>query len=45
MKVEIRANSRGRGKLVIHFQNHDEFDRLREQLSDAAPPSTRRKTA
>ena len=45
MKVEIRANSRGRGKLVIHFQNHDEFDRLREQLTDAAPPSTRRKTA
>jgi ParB family chromosome partitioning protein len=45
MKVEIRANSRGRGKLVIHFQNHDEFDRLREQLTDAAPPSARRKTA
>ena len=45
MKVEIRANSRGRGKLVIHFQNHDEFDRLREQLTDAAPPSSRRKTA
>ena len=35
VKVEIKANSRGRGKLVIHFANHDEFDRLREQLTDA----------
>jgi ParB family chromosome partitioning protein len=32
MRVEIRASSRGRGKLVIHFQDHDEFDRLREHL-------------
>jgi ParB family transcriptional regulator, chromosome partitioning protein len=45
LKVEIRANSRGRGKLVIHFQDHDEFDRLREQLTDSAVPSHRRKTA
>ena len=35
IKVEIRANARGRGKLTIHFQNHDEFDRLRAQLTDA----------
>jgi ParB family chromosome partitioning protein len=45
MKVEIRANSRGRGKLVIHFQNHLEFDRLREQLTDAIAPTSHRKTA
>ncbi|HEX5105793.1 MAG TPA: ParB/RepB/Spo0J family partition protein, partial [Pirellulaceae bacterium] len=45
LKVELRANHRGRGKLVIHFQNHDEFDHLREQLTDAAPPATRRKSA
>jgi ParB family transcriptional regulator, chromosome partitioning protein len=32
-KIEIRTSSRGRGKIVIHFQNHDEFDRLRQQLS------------
>jgi ParB family transcriptional regulator, chromosome partitioning protein len=34
-KVEIRASARGRGKIVIHFQNHEDFDRLREQLTDA----------
>ncbi len=25
-KVQITANARGRGKLVIHFRNHEEFD-------------------
>ena len=35
MKVEIRATVRGRGRMTIHFANHEEFDRLREQLSDA----------
>jgi ParB family chromosome partitioning protein len=43
VKVEIKANSRGRGKLVIHFGNHDEFDRLREQLTDNAGGDQRRK--
>ena len=33
-KVEIRATAKGRGKIVIHFQSHDEFDRLRQQLAD-----------
>jgi ParB family transcriptional regulator, chromosome partitioning protein len=32
-KIEIRASARGRGKLVIHFQNHDEFERLRGQIT------------
>jgi ParB family transcriptional regulator, chromosome partitioning protein len=41
-KVEIRASSRGRGKIVIHFQNHDEFDRLREQLTETFDRSQRR---
>ncbi len=27
-KVQITANARGRGKLVIHFRNHEEFDRV-----------------
>jgi ParB family transcriptional regulator, chromosome partitioning protein len=45
LKVEIKANSRGRGKLVIHFANHDEFDRLRDSLSDAADVAPRRKAA
>src|SRR6476660_554066 len=31
-KVEIKANARGKGKLTIHFQNHEEFEHLRAQL-------------
>jgi len=34
-KVEIRTSSKGRGKITIHFANHEEFDRLRAQLTDA----------
>lgn len=39
IKVEIKSSARGKGKLVLHFTNHEEFDRLREQLlhSHAAP--------
>lgn len=44
-KVEIRASASGRGKIVIHFPNHDEFDRLREQLTDAIDRSTKRRAA
>jgi ParB family transcriptional regulator, chromosome partitioning protein len=29
MRVSISHNTRGKGKLVVHFANHDEFDRLR----------------
>ncbi|MFV1968065.1 MAG: ParB/RepB/Spo0J family partition protein [Pirellulaceae bacterium] len=32
-RVEIRQTSRGRGKITIHFHNHDEFDRVRDLLS------------
>jgi ParB family chromosome partitioning protein len=42
MRVEIRASSRGRGKLVIHFQDHDEFDRLRIQLTATSTASEQR---
>lgn len=31
-KVQLTANTRGRGKLVIHFRDHDEFDRLHEHI-------------
>ena len=31
-KVEIQQGSRNRGKIVIHFQNHAEFDRLWELI-------------
>ena len=34
-KVEIKQSARGRGKIVIHFQSHEDFDRLREQLTGA----------
>jgi ParB family chromosome partitioning protein len=44
-KVEIRASARGRGKIVIHFQNHEDFDRLREQLTDALSNPARRSVA
>ena len=33
-KVEIRQASRGKGRIVIHFANHAEFARLRDQLTD-----------
>ncbi len=29
-KVEIRQTSRGRGRVIIHFQSVDEFERLRQ---------------
>jgi ParB family chromosome partitioning protein len=45
LKVEIKANPRGRGKLVIHFQNHDEFDRLREQIAGAATSESQPRAA
>jgi hypothetical protein len=33
-KVKITHNARGRGKLVIHFRNHEEFERLRRDIVD-----------
>ncbi len=38
-RVDIRRNSRGRGKLIVHFTGHDEFDRLRRLLTDTRPGS------
>lgn len=31
-KVDIRATAKGKGRIVVHFKNHDEFDRLRTTL-------------
>jgi ParB family chromosome partitioning protein len=31
-KVEIRQASKGRGRLVVHFTSHEEFERLRAQI-------------
>ncbi len=33
--VQITHNSRGRGKLIIHFRNHEEFERIRRQICDS----------
>ena len=33
-KVEIQQAARGRGKIVIHFSDHDEFERLYGHLAD-----------
>ena len=32
-KVDLRQTSSGRGRIVIHFTSHEEFDRLRAHLS------------
>lgn len=34
-KVEIKQTARGAGRVVVHFANLDEFERLRELLLDA----------
>jgi ParB family chromosome partitioning protein len=31
-KVDIRATKTGRGRIVIHFKNHEEYERLRKVL-------------
>jgi ParB family chromosome partitioning protein len=41
-RVEIKQGPRGRGKIILHFQNHTDFDRLREQLTEPTPKPTRR---
>ncbi len=33
-KVDIQQAARGRGKIVIHFSDHDEFDRIFGHLTD-----------
>jgi len=38
MKVKITTNARGRGKLTVQFRNHEEFERLRQQLTDPGRP-------
>ena len=40
-RVDIRQSSKGRGKITIHFTSHEEFDRLRGQLSHGDLPDAR----
>lgn len=37
-KIEIRQSKKGRGKIVVHFSDHDEFDRLRALLNGSSLP-------
>lgn len=40
-KVEIKQTARGRGTVVIHFADGDDFDRLRDLLCDSPPRAKR----
>jgi ParB family chromosome partitioning protein len=33
-KVDVREAAKGRGRIVIHFKTHDEFERLCKQICD-----------
>ncbi len=41
MKVRITHNARGRGKLVIHFRNHEQFEHLRRQFTAPGRPDVK----
>jgi ParB family transcriptional regulator, chromosome partitioning protein len=32
-KVSLKHNAKGKGKMVIHFNNHDEFNRIKKQIT------------
>ena len=38
-KVDLSQTAKGRGKITIHFKNHDEFARLRQLLTSGDMPS------
>jgi ParB family chromosome partitioning protein len=38
LKVKLTHNARGRGKLVIHFGGHDDFERLRQHICGPVGP-------
>ena len=37
-KVDLSQTAKGRGRITIHFKNHDEFARLRQQLTMGQMP-------
>jgi ParB family chromosome partitioning protein len=41
LRVKITHNAKGRGKLVIHFANQEEFQQLREHIAGPAQPLPR----
>jgi ParB family chromosome partitioning protein len=40
-RVKLSHNARGKGKLVIHFNSHEEFERIREHICGPGKPETR----
>ena len=40
-RVDVQANSKGKGKMVIHFADHDEFERLYGFLVEDQQPERR----
>lgn len=41
-KVDIRQTPRGRGQVVIHFKNNDEFERVKDMIKESAQESLSR---
>jgi len=44
-KVDLRQTNQGRGRIVIHFANHDEFERLRDHICQPGASESQRKAA
>jgi len=42
-KVDLKQTSQGRGRIVIHFANNDEFERLRDQICQQSGANLKRK--
>jgi len=42
-KVDLRQTSQGRGRIVIHFANHDEFERLKDHICQPGASESKRK--
>ena len=38
-KVDIRQSAKGRGKIVIHFKNNEDFERLRQWIAEPSASS------
>lgn len=41
VRVKLTHNARGKGKLVIPFSSHEEFERIREHICGPTKPETR----
>ncbi len=35
-KVDVKQSAGGKGRIVIHFSNHEEFERIQQQLQESA---------